>query len=88
MRNAQWKNKTAYFLAALFFLCCEVSVERKKARLTGTAERNKVNDRRETFCLVFTSTQSVKYFFLFYGDRLFVRKGLQLSNMHYSCFTF
>ena len=32
----------------LIFLCCEVSVERRKVRPTGTAEQNKGSDRRET----------------------------------------
>ena len=53
MRNEQLKNKATCFLVALFFLCCEVSVEWRKARLTGTAERNKVNDRSETFWLCY-----------------------------------
>ena len=51
--NGEVEERTAekielLFFKLLYFLCCEVSVERKEARLTGTAERNKVNDRRET----------------------------------------
>ena len=44
------KNEVVPPLAGLpYFLCCEVTVERRKARPTGTAERNKGNDLRETY---------------------------------------
>jgi hypothetical protein len=41
------KKELLFFKAALFF-GGKWSVERKEARLTGTAQRNKENDRRET----------------------------------------
>ena len=47
-RTAEKIRLSRLWLDCLIFLCCEVSVERRKARPTGTAERNKGNDRRET----------------------------------------
>lgn len=41
------KIKAAYFQAA-FMVADDRTVERREARPTGTAERNKANDRRET----------------------------------------
>jgi hypothetical protein len=40
------KNIAAFF-KLLYFFCCEMTVERKEAWLTGKASRNKGNDQRE-----------------------------------------
>ena len=47
LERRQQKKSCSFFGAALFF-GGKWSVERKEERLTGTARRNKGNDRRET----------------------------------------
>ncbi|OWP74049.1 hypothetical protein BWG23_15140 [Flavobacterium oreochromis] len=47
-RTSEPVYKTALFSEWFYILVCLWTVERREVRTTGTAERNKENDRRET----------------------------------------